>query len=600
MKTLAFVNTHGIRGIGNRFTRMLLGLAVLGSCVATGASAQSEYPRIPSLESSVQFWTNVYGRWSENEIVFHDVDDLARVYRKVQVPARGTKIKGLSRSAAIKAAKAELLTALKRLDKKKPTGPAGLNPLEEEIYLNLEAINDRRKYKRGGQIRAQNGIRERFRRGYIAAGQFEPEVRRTLKAMGMPESLVALAYVESLMNPDARSRSGAVGVWQFMPETGKEYMHVNQIVDERKDPILATEAAAKYLRTALEKVGPWPVAITSYNVGRAGMRRVMRAMGTSDLGVISAKYRKGFFGFAARNYYASFIAVGDILKHIESFFPGDKQRKPWSYDVIQLPHPISLRALLKAGSLKRSQIVSLNRSLSSRIRSSKLKLPRGLPLRIPKEIDALAFTAKLNALGSNQSASKRRKDKSHKVRKGENLWKIARRHGLSANQLAKRNGLNPSTPIYVGQVLMIPDVRNRFSLLPQIRGKRPRQLSIPTQMQVKPRPAAQQRKPLAADGARNPKKHIEEKASKKQLRSKVKLHWLKKGAEEETRIDTSILLGSDTSGAIPDVYTGQRDGPSLETGSAHRPHDEAAGKPDATPSESAPTPGLKEDPQPSS
>ena len=431
-------------------------------------SNDSSFPQPDGLSDSVAFWKRVYAGWSQNEIVFHDQDDLSRIYRVIQVPAHGKRQNGKTRAQTIKIAKKEIQVALSRLQRKRPSTDAELSAVEKEIFNNLKEIDDPKKYKRFRSMRAQNGLRERFEEGYRYAGAFEAQVRTILEENGLPGSLVALAYVESLMNPKATSRSGAVGVWQFMPETGKEYVHVNRMIDERKDPILATEAAAKYINTALKNVGPWPVAITSYNVGRAGMRKVIRAMGTNDLGVIYKKYRRGFFGFAARNYYASFLAVHDVLKNVESHLPGVEQNPAWSYHVVRAPADITVKNLVKKMSIDKNALLTMNPSWGRNLQKSRTALPQGLPIRIPQSMTKEELHDRLHSFGTNKRSQKRQ-DKTHRVRKGESLWTIARKHGLGTNQLAQRNSLPSNSQIYVGQKLFIPSPRARYSLLPEVR-----------------------------------------------------------------------------------------------------------------------------------
>jgi membrane-bound lytic murein transglycosylase D len=273
-------------------TLVTLGL-LAGLLCAAPAAAAYEFPRVDGLEGNVAFWRNVYAVWSENEIAFHDRKDFHIVYRVVKVPPRTD---GKARRKAIVKARSELTAALKQLNKTQPKTGDGLEGVELEVWTNLKDIRHADKYRRLSTIRAQNGLRERFVAGYVSAGAYERQIRDRLALAGLPEEIVALAYLESLMDIRAVSHAGAVGMWQFMRPTAKEYMHVNNVVDERMDPIIAADAAAKYINQALKEVGPWPVAITSYNYGRAGMRRAIKGAGSDDLGVILKKFTSKRFG----------------------------------------------------------------------------------------------------------------------------------------------------------------------------------------------------------------------------------------------------------------------------------------------------------------
>jgi len=132
------------------------------------------------------------------------------------------------------------------------------------------------------RVRVQRGLRERFRRGVEISGRYEPAFREAFRAAGLPEDLVYLPHVESSYQLRAVSSAGATGVWQFMPATGRSYMHVGSAVDERWTLLVSAKAAARYLDEAYSRLGTWPLAITSYNHGVGGMARAKAEHG-SDL-----------------------------------------------------------------------------------------------------------------------------------------------------------------------------------------------------------------------------------------------------------------------------------------------------------------------------
>lgn len=111
----------------------------------------------------------------------------------------------------------------------------------------------------------------------------EPALRAVFRRRGVPEDLTALAIVESAMNPSALSRAGALGMWQFMPETARQYgLRCDPWVDERLDVLLATDAAARYLRAAYGRFGNWPLAVSSYNCGPKAVEDAIRRAGSRD------------------------------------------------------------------------------------------------------------------------------------------------------------------------------------------------------------------------------------------------------------------------------------------------------------------------------
>src|SRR5262245_20063059 len=126
---------------------------------------------------------------------------------------------------------------------------------------------------------------------------------------GLPVALTRLPLVESCFNVRAYSKVGAAGIWQFMPSTGRYYLRIDNAVDERRDPVTATVAAATHLKGNYEVLHSWPLAITAYNYCRAGMANAVSTVGSSDIVDIIQHYHGPAFKFASRNFYAEFLAA---------------------------------------------------------------------------------------------------------------------------------------------------------------------------------------------------------------------------------------------------------------------------------------------------
>lgn len=445
-------------------------VVVAWAFLAAPAVHAEGFDRVPILEKNVAFWRNVYAVWSVNDIALHDRDDLGVVYRVAKVPGHGRKENGLTRSQAITKARNEVVAALASLDKKKPKSAEGLSGVEKEVFENLKNVTRADKYKRPPDIRAQNGLRERAREGWISFGRYEKSVRAEIKKSGMPQDILALAYVESLFSVRAVSHAGAAGMWQFMPATGREYMQVNEVVDERIDPVLATEAAMKYLHSARKLLGAWPLAITSYNFGRSGMKRATQAVGSKDFGVIYQKYKTNKnFGFAAKNYYASFLALLDVIQAPEKYFKGVKQQSAWRFDVVRLPFPVLAPQLTKLGVMSSDDLASYNPSLTKRARSGDVALPRGLPLRVPygkgrdflSKVSQMSFDERKKALHHIREW--------HRANGRQTLASIASRYGVKEIDVAALAGLPLGTTPANGARLPIPSREARYSLIPEAR-----------------------------------------------------------------------------------------------------------------------------------
>ena len=442
-------------------------------CALTTSSAQAlpaEFDKPAAIASNVAFWKRVYAEWRLDDIALYDEDDLGMVYRVVRVPKRGQKDEqGRTRAEAVTAARTEVEIALKSLQKKEPKNADDLNGLEKEIFVALADCKRPDKYSRTARIRGQNGLYERFVQGYANSGLYESFISAELVRQELPKELIGIAFVESLFFTGAKSKVGAAGVWQFMTYTGREYMQLNPVVDERWDPILATEAAAKYLKQAKKELGTWPLAVTSYNYGRSGMKGLSRDAGTTDFNVILAVTRGKRFGFAARNYYASFLAVLEILDEKEARFAGVPKKPSWDYDVVRVPFPLFSTQLTGTGLVDQATFEWLNPALSDEAARGRLPLPHGMSVRVPKD-QALPLLAKLEALpdADKQKASRAVKAV-HTANGKQSLKDIARQYGIEVNVLAACTGLAASGALPKGHRVAVPPPSVRTSLLPEAR-----------------------------------------------------------------------------------------------------------------------------------
>ncbi|MFA6110894.1 MAG: transglycosylase SLT domain-containing protein, partial [Candidatus Latescibacterota bacterium] len=144
-----------------------------------------------------------------------------------------------------------------------------------------------------------------------------------LREHGVPDSLAVLAFIESAFNPEARSKAGAVGLWQITRPAAVRLLRMDRHVDERRDPLKATAAAARILKQNYEALGHWPLAITAYNHGAAGIARGVREVGSQDLTALIDRYRGKAFGFAGKNFYAEFLAALEVIPRSALYF-GDQ------------------------------------------------------------------------------------------------------------------------------------------------------------------------------------------------------------------------------------------------------------------------------------
>ncbi len=425
-----------------------------------------KFPRPESLLPNIAFWTKVYGQWTTEDIAFSDESDLSMVYRVIQVPAIGQRRNGIARDQIIKQARAEIVAALKTLDMMKPESEREVSGLALEIFQALKAVRRVDKYQRTDFIRAQNGLSNRFERGYQLSGAHDQEIKARLKREGLPEELIAIVFVESLFYSSSMSHAGAAGIWQFMRRTAKEFMRVNPLVDERYDPLIATESAIQYLKGAYAKLESWPLAITSYNHGRAGMMRAVVRVNSRDIADVLKYYQSPSFKFASRNYYAEFLAALDVYNNAEQIFSKVKPVPDWAYDVIELPKPIFVQDLLSSRLIDKDWLVQYNPALTANARAGKEVIPQGFKIRIPEGQKA-QFDKQFILLSDQQFDRASAQVRAHYRANGrQRVFDIAKTYDVFHDQLAKRLGYAPNQIPRRGSVILVRSADSLFTQIP--------------------------------------------------------------------------------------------------------------------------------------
>jgi membrane-bound lytic murein transglycosylase D len=237
------------------------------------------------------------------------------------------------------------------------------------------------------------------------------------------------------------------------------YLTINYEVDERLDPMVATRAAARLLRDNYDALGTWPLAITAYNHGRAGMARAKRELGTDDISKIIARYDGRTFGFASRNFYAQFLAARKIVKSHESYFGPLRREDPLVVDEIKMPFYAHVDDIQRHLGVDREVIREYNPALRNPVYTAGKRIPKGYTLRLPAGTVGDNTNAWLASLPSDTRHSNQHRSNYYRVEKGDTLSTIARRNGTSVAALAELNNLGRKHNIYRGQVLQMPEGR---------------------------------------------------------------------------------------------------------------------------------------------
>ena len=436
---------------GSRSRCVVLAVVTAVGCllapVPPARAAAAEFPRPPQLEPDVAFWRRVYSSVTTQGGLLHDDRFLDVIYEEIAfAPALSPR----ERSDLVDQSRAKYERILREL----ATSPHEPLTADEERVRALFPANASPAALReaADHVRFQLGQADRFKEGLVRAGAWERHVEETLQKQGLPGELSALPHVESSFNPRAYSKVGAAGMWQFMRSTGRRWLRVDNLVDERLDPYKSTVAAAQFLGINYSILGTWPLALTAYNHGAGGMLRAKELMGTDDIVTIVRNYQSRTFGFASRNFYVSFLAALEIDRNVDKYF-GRLERNPAdSSHTIRLQHFVPVSALTRAFGTDRDTLRSLNFALMDPVWSGQRFVPRGFELRVP----APTAQAAEQKLATAESYDGQKREASHKVRRGESLERIAAAYAIRAPELLAYNQLAGPEAVKPGMTLKLP------------------------------------------------------------------------------------------------------------------------------------------------
>jgi membrane-bound lytic murein transglycosylase D len=307
----------------------------------------------------------------------------------------------------------------------------------------------------------------------MRAGTWRTYIEGVLAERGLPPELVALPHVESSFDPTAYSKAGAAGLWQFTRSTGLRYMRIDHIVDERRDPFISTIAATRLLENNYGVLGSWPLAITAYNHGQAGMRRAVRQLGTDAIEAILREYEGRTFGFASRNFYTAFLAAVQVDAKYEQYFGPLDIEPAVDTKLVEVLDYLTVATLQSALDTDRGALRRWNPALTEAVWSGDKFVPRGFDLRLPTAMitDAVGHLA---AIPATQRYAAQMPDIIHRVRSGDTVSEIATRYRVSVASLVQLNGLRSRNFIRAGQILRLPGSEGTLPMtLAQLNGGEP-------------------------------------------------------------------------------------------------------------------------------
>ena len=292
----------------------------------------------------------------------------------------------------------------------------------------------------------QTDAREHFSRWLARSTKWLPSMHGILEKQGVPVDLVYLSMIESGFNAYAYSPAKAAGLWQFMVGTSRRYgIKTDFWLDERRDPIKATEAAAKYLGDLRQRFhGDWYLAWAGYNAGEGKVDKAIRRESTRDFWRMMTKGRT--LRAETKHYVPKLIAAALIAKHPERFGFHVEYEEPFDSDEVVIPDATDLKVIADAAGISVEKVRELNPELR------RFCTPPGeFTMRLPKGSKD-QFAANFEKVGPEE----RLRFTQHKVEKGEPLAKIARAYGVSEAAIMRTNGLKSYRQVKVGKVIVIP------------------------------------------------------------------------------------------------------------------------------------------------
>ncbi|MEE8572039.1 MAG: transglycosylase SLT domain-containing protein, partial [Gemmatimonadota bacterium] len=329
-------------------------------------------------------------------------------------------------------------------------GPAAAPGPTYDIDVESFADRERVKYYEDYFL---GPARDRFTIWLGRKPLYEGMIRERFRALGIPEDLVYLVLIESGFSNTAVSRANAVGMWQFIASTARNYgLEINTWVDERRDPFKATEAAGRHLRDLYERFGSWYLAAAAYNGGPGRVSRGLQRLG----GVADTPSDETFFDLSARrylrretrDYVPKLIAAAIIAKDpLRYGFDSIPDYPPFVFDEVTVPDATGLDVLAQLADTTARALMDLNRHYVRGVtppdRTSIVRVPRGTGTKIAQRYAELPPSDRVNFV-------------EHKIRQGDTLGEISRRYGVSVSLIRAANNNVAPRRLRIGQRLVIP------------------------------------------------------------------------------------------------------------------------------------------------
>jgi membrane-bound lytic murein transglycosylase D len=333
-----------------------------------------------------------------------------------------------------------------------PEGPRDLSWLNKLEMPDLPVRWDDRVVRYLELFRDDPRGRATFANLYRHSGRWQAMMRRALRKKALPEDLLWVAMIESGFEPVARSASGAVGLWQFMPETGKIYgLTIDRWLDQRLNATMETDAAADFLADLHRRFGSWDLALAGYNMGYAGLASVVRRYNTNDFW--SLERTEGTLPWETTLYVPKILAMAVVAHNLAAFGFGDLQvDETIDSDDVTVPAGTPLALVAQAAGCTPRDLEMLNPELRAGRTPPAGEGDAAYPVKVPAGKGGAATQA-LARVRRDQAPLDR-----YVVRFGETMEQVAAAHRTTTQKLAELNAVAPGEAVRGGAVLLVPRV----------------------------------------------------------------------------------------------------------------------------------------------
>lgn len=336
----------------------------------------------------------------------------------------------------------------------KPTPPPVVDPEMLKIPVDMNPlVGQWVKYFQGrGRHHMERYLGRMTRYGDL--------MKQILRENGMPDDLLYIALIESGFSSRAVSHASAVGYWQFIKPTGRRYdLEVSTLVDERRDPVLSTQAAAAYFKDLYGMFNSWYLSMAGYNAGENRIQRAVNKHKTRDFWELAARKRalpKETLHYVPK-YIAARLIANDPVKY---GFTDIEYEAPLEFESIQVSHPVDLRKFADTMGFDYDEFKLLNPKFKGSI--APLDRQSNLYLRIPigSKEKALASVGQCQIDASQVAHIGNEEVKTYRVRRGDTIQSIARKHFISVELIRNLNDLSPTQRLRVGKRLDVPRSRS--------------------------------------------------------------------------------------------------------------------------------------------